>query len=30
VLTPALALTYATNAPAVTSLGATIGYSLAW
>jgi hypothetical protein len=30
VLTPALELTYATNAPAVTSLGATIGYGLAW
>ncbi len=30
VLTPALALTYETNAPAMSSLGATLGYAVAW
>ncbi len=31
VLTPALAhLTYATNAPAMSSVGATLGYAVSW
>jgi hypothetical protein len=30
VLTPAIGMTYATNAPAVTALAATVGYGLAW
>jgi hypothetical protein len=30
VLTPALVVLYTTNAPAMTSLGGTVGYSFAW
>ena len=30
ILTPAIALAYVTNAPAITSVGAVVGYGLAW